>query len=260
MPIRWTFITASKSLSSILPKLLSRRMPALAISTSMRPHLSMACLTRCATPASSLTDAPLAMAAPPAALISATTFSAGRRIAAAAVQRSAQVVDHHLGASACQKQGMGPAQPAAGAGDDATLPSKEMVMAGLLFAGAAVTMAWGCSAGQGGGRNGCAIVAATGSSMNCASNPPHSSANQHQTERLQPPDQRGKGHAQHDRVRRRIKPLFEKADRQQPGGLAHIDGIGPFAQKLGQARLQAPARRSRGRRPARRPAPSAAAR
>src|SRR6201986_1676354 len=80
VPIRWTFTTASKSFSSILPKLLSRRMPALAISTSMRPHVSMVCLIRWATPASSLTDAPLATASPPAALISATTFSAAAEL------------------------------------------------------------------------------------------------------------------------------------------------------------------------------------
>ena len=78
----------------------------------MRPHVSMVCLTRCATPASSLTEAPLAMASPPAALISATTFSAACGIAAGAVQRAAQIVDHHLGAAPGQIQRMrrGPAR------------------------------------------------------------------------------------------------------------------------------------------------------
>src|ERR1700678_991891 len=76
VPITCTAITTSKSLISILAKLLSRRMPALAISTSTRPKLLMVCSTRWATPASSVTDAPLAIAVPPAALISLTTFSA----------------------------------------------------------------------------------------------------------------------------------------------------------------------------------------
>ncbi len=69
VPIRCTAITASKSFSSILENDLSRRMPALAISTSMRPQVSIVCLTRWATPASSVTDAPLAIASPPAAVI-----------------------------------------------------------------------------------------------------------------------------------------------------------------------------------------------
>ncbi len=46
----------------------------------MRPQVSIACLTRCATPASSVTEAPLAMASPPASLISFTTASAAAEL------------------------------------------------------------------------------------------------------------------------------------------------------------------------------------
>ena len=75
-PMTWTFITASKSAISIFEKVLSRRMPALATRMSIRPQASMACWTMLATPASSVTELPLAMASPPKALISATTASA----------------------------------------------------------------------------------------------------------------------------------------------------------------------------------------
>src|SRR5215831_17091276 len=75
-PIRCTPTTNSKSLISILANDLSRSTPALAIRMSMRPQASIACLTISATPASSVTDEPLAIASPPNALISATTLAA----------------------------------------------------------------------------------------------------------------------------------------------------------------------------------------
>src|SRR5258708_18058490 len=74
VPIRWTPSTNSKSAISILEKVLSRSTPALATRTSMRPQASMAVLTISATPASSVTEEPLAMASPPSALISSTTL------------------------------------------------------------------------------------------------------------------------------------------------------------------------------------------
>ena len=75
-PVRCTATTLSQSDISILAKLLSRRMPALFTRMSMRPHWSRVCLTMASTCSSLDTSAPLAIASPPAALISATTFSA----------------------------------------------------------------------------------------------------------------------------------------------------------------------------------------
>ena len=87
----------------------------------MRPQVSIVCLTRWATPASSVTDAPLAIAVPPAALISVTTFSAAAEVAAGAVHRAAQIVDHHLGAAPGEIERMRAPQAAARAGDDGDL-------------------------------------------------------------------------------------------------------------------------------------------
>ena len=61
------------------------------------------------------------MASPPAALISATTASAAGGVAAGAVDRAAQIVDHDLGAALGEFQRVGAAQPAACAGDDGDL-------------------------------------------------------------------------------------------------------------------------------------------
>ena len=76
VPMTCTLSTASKSAISILEKDLSRRIPALAMMMSIRPHSLMVWSIICCTPASSVTEEPLAMASPPAALISATTRSA----------------------------------------------------------------------------------------------------------------------------------------------------------------------------------------
>jgi len=49
-PLRWTSITASHSASSMLKLILSRRMPALLMSTSRRPNVSTACWTSASAP------------------------------------------------------------------------------------------------------------------------------------------------------------------------------------------------------------------
>src|SRR6185312_1546092 len=71
----------------ILAKVLSRRMPALHTRMSTRPHFAHASATIASTAAKSVTEAALAMASPPAASISATTFCAG--VAAPPVPSSA---------------------------------------------------------------------------------------------------------------------------------------------------------------------------
>src|SRR6201986_175093 len=149
VPIRWTFSTNSKSAISILEKVLSRSTPALATRMSMRPQASMACLTIKATPASSVTDEPLAIASPPKALISSTTAWAAsepppepstepprsltttrapRRASSRACWRprpppgpvdgAPQVIDHDARAAAGELKGVLTAEAPAGAGDD----------------------------------------------------------------------------------------------------------------------------------------------
>src|SRR5580658_4884300 len=76
VPIRCTPSTNSKSGMSILANDLSRSTPALATRMSTRPQVSIACLIMLATPASSVTDEPLAIASPPAALLASTTLPA----------------------------------------------------------------------------------------------------------------------------------------------------------------------------------------
>src|SRR6185437_10872533 len=89
----------------------------------------MVCLTRWATPASSLTEAPLAMASPPAALISATTFSAASElppVPSSAPPRSltTTLAPRRASSRAWQRPSPPPAPVTM-----ATLPAKEMVMA-----------------------------------------------------------------------------------------------------------------------------------
>src|SRR5436190_508729 len=75
--MRWTSTTSLKSSSSIFAKLLSRRMPALFTRMSTRPHSVSTASTIARTAPKSVTDAPLAIALPPAARISsATAFAA----------------------------------------------------------------------------------------------------------------------------------------------------------------------------------------
>ena len=149
-------------------------MPALAISASMRPHLSMVCLTRCATPESSLTEAPLAMAspppssAPPKSLI--TTFAPSLANAKACARPNPPPVPVRMATLSLKEMAM------------AILPTVLLIewsLAGTLPLPAAPTlhnaqdgvgMLFGSRRRRSRSRN----HAAAGSSMNCASKPPHS--------------------------------------------------------------------------------------
>ncbi len=70
-------MTASHSASVMLVSMRSRRMPALLITTSSPPKVSMACCTSRCEPSQSEMSSPLATASPPMATISATTSWAG---------------------------------------------------------------------------------------------------------------------------------------------------------------------------------------
>src|SRR6056297_1487244 len=74
--MRCTSTTSRKSSMLPLLKLLSRRIPALLTRMSIRPHWSMVWATMAFTSSSFATLAPLAIASPPAASISATTARA----------------------------------------------------------------------------------------------------------------------------------------------------------------------------------------
>src|SRR5438105_4670982 len=78
-PLRWTLMTASHSSSVMFTSTRSRRMPALLTKTCRSPKASMAALTSFCPPSQSATLSALAMASPPAALISSTTCWAGVR-------------------------------------------------------------------------------------------------------------------------------------------------------------------------------------
>ena len=69
-------MTLRKSAMSILAKDLSRRMPALLMRMSIRPHFSMTVDTMASTAASSVMSLPSTIASPPAAVISSTTCCA----------------------------------------------------------------------------------------------------------------------------------------------------------------------------------------
>ncbi|SSQ42903.1 Uncharacterised protein [Acinetobacter baumannii] len=75
-PIKCTSITSRKSSNVILLKVLSRKMPALLTKISMRPQRAIVSSTIRWTCSASVTEAPLAIASPPAAMISSTTFCA----------------------------------------------------------------------------------------------------------------------------------------------------------------------------------------
>ena len=122
VPIRWTSSTSSKSASSILAKVLSRRMPALLTRMSMRPQASIASSTMRSTPCvvgdrRAVGDR---LAAQRLDLVD-HRLGRRRRAAARAVDRAAQVVDHHLGPAPRELQRVLRAQAAAGAGDDGHL-------------------------------------------------------------------------------------------------------------------------------------------
>ncbi len=69
-----------KSSSVILVKVLSRRMPALLIRMSIRPHFAFTSSTMAKMASASVTLAPLAIASPPAATISSTTACAAETL------------------------------------------------------------------------------------------------------------------------------------------------------------------------------------
>ena len=96
-PFRWTATTASHSASDIEKIIRSRRMPALFTRTSRRPNVSTASATSCPAASKSVMSAPLTMASPPFASISATTSFAGPEVGAGAVRAAAEVVHHDLG-------------------------------------------------------------------------------------------------------------------------------------------------------------------
>src|SRR5579872_2570315 len=135
-PIRCTPTTNSKSAISILAKDLSRSTPALAIRMSIRPQASIACLTIRATPASSVTDEPLAIASPPSPLISSTTLAAAsdeppEPSTAPPRSLTTTLAPRRASSSACWRPSPPPAPVTI-----ATLPSKRMsAMASLPLSG-----------------------------------------------------------------------------------------------------------------------------
>src|SRR5215831_8033402 len=77
VPRRWTRMTPSQSSGVMLTSMRSRRMPALATTTSSRPNASSAVCTRRRAPSQSAQSSALGTATPPAPWISSTTASAG---------------------------------------------------------------------------------------------------------------------------------------------------------------------------------------
>ena len=111
-------MTASHSASVMLTSMRSRRMPALLISTSSLPKASTAVATSFSAPAQSLMSSVLATASPAGGrdLVDHLLRRAG--VAARAVHRAAEVVDHDPGALRGQQEGVLAADAAAGAGHD----------------------------------------------------------------------------------------------------------------------------------------------
>ena len=100
----WTATTASHSASDMENTMRSRRMPALLMSTSRRPKTSTASATMRPASSKSVTSAPLAIAAPPWASISATTSLAGPRSDPVPSVAAAEVVHDDIGALRRQHQ------------------------------------------------------------------------------------------------------------------------------------------------------------
>ena len=113
-------MTASKSSSVIEKSILSRRMPALFTTMSRRPNSAAARATSFSAAAQSATEEWSAIARPPAAVISATTASAGVS-PALPVQPGAGVVDHDRSAVRGQGQAVRAAESAAATGHDRDL-------------------------------------------------------------------------------------------------------------------------------------------
>ena len=102
----------------MLWKLLSRRIPALFTTMSMRPKASSALCTIAAPPSGVATELVSSTASPPASLISSTTCWPGPGATTGAVDGAAEVVDDDQRAPARQEQGVLPPEAAARTGDD----------------------------------------------------------------------------------------------------------------------------------------------
>ena len=124
VPFRCTRMTSSHSCSVMLKTIRSRRMPATLTRMSSRPNSSMAVWTSFSAAAKTEMSAPLATAFPPASAISATTSCGRPGVVPGAVDRRAQVVDHHRSALAGQQPGYRPADAPGGTGDDRDPPVK----------------------------------------------------------------------------------------------------------------------------------------
>ena len=112
-PIRWTSTTSRKSSRVILAKLLSRRMPALLTRMSTRPHLLRVCSTIAPIATSSVTEAAIASASPPAPSDFRGNF-VGSVLG--------KVVDDDPRSVSREKKGMLAAEPATRAGNDRNPP------------------------------------------------------------------------------------------------------------------------------------------
>ncbi len=103
-------------------------MPALLIRMSRRPNCSTAASTSACAPASVATSFVSAIAAPPAATISAATDGRGFGVGADALHRAAEVVDDDAGASVGEQACVRPADAASRAGDDRDAPLEAVLV------------------------------------------------------------------------------------------------------------------------------------
>ena len=94
----------------------------------MRPNRSTAASTSACAPAAVATSLVSAIAAPPAATISAATADAGPASVADAVHRAAEVVDDDARAPVGEQQRVGPADAAPRAGDDRDAPVEAVLV------------------------------------------------------------------------------------------------------------------------------------
>src|SRR4030088_22235 len=118
VPVRCTSSTFAKSAGSILPKDLSRKMPALAQSRSTLPHSFVARSTIAFTCSKLETSAPSAMATPPAFRIFLTPVVGGVQQSAGAVAGAAEIIDDDPCPAARQPQCVRASKAIARAGDD----------------------------------------------------------------------------------------------------------------------------------------------
>ena len=93
-------------------------LPALLTTISTRPHALTAASTAAWPPSTVDTSLELAIAVPPALMISSATSCAGAGVVPGPLGAAAEVVDHHPGAALAEQQRVGPADAASRAGDD----------------------------------------------------------------------------------------------------------------------------------------------